>query len=201
MDGSLVMQGAREGEPSGSSYSESWTICASEALREQGLPEEIVQRVTTYASPRLPVAVNTELMWCWATAAATRKRLLGQPSRDSFDVTTTFGVHVTQDPAPSAIAASVAAILLVRRGGRDVRLRGRRGARFYYFPGRRGRRRRQRVFEDSDDEDDGALRRHGCAIFRHAAVFMSAVLLLAPSIAIVTQPAVRTRTRSRVYDP
>jgi len=169
---------------------------ALEALRSTRLPEELCCAVVGLANPRIPAEVREELLWCWAAAAVMARRV-DENRDDDFGALPPDVPPDARRGGVSAVAASVAAALLVRRGGRDVALRGRGLRRSFYFPRQRRGATRAPVYDDTDDEDDIRSPR-ACAFVRHAAVFLSIFLLLAPSVLIAQEPALnRYRAKNR----
>jgi hypothetical protein len=125
------------------------------ALEQRRLPLEVEQQIMSYARPKLQSACADELDRVWAAArdVAERGRLDGRgppepvdilrfarsefaaaATRRGRDVLELGGVEVGP-PLPLEVApASVAAAILLRRRGIEVRLRGAGARRCFYFP-------------------------------------------------------------------
>ena len=142
------------------------------------LPEEVLRRIWLYALPRMRPAVKEELAWCFVAAEALRARLdagrfLGSHALASDEFSRApAAADFGHPPRRSATGASVAAALLIRRSGRDVRLGGSGARRTLHFPRRRRRRRagpRRGDADDSDDDGDAGLGgRPSCSAFTRA---------------------------------
>ncbi|CAH0369504.1 unnamed protein product [Pelagomonas calceolata] len=131
-------------------YELATSIAVATALERRRLPPEVEQQIMTYARPTLPRDTADELERVWAAArdVAERGRLDGRGPAENIDilrfarsefnkrrdVVELGGVDVGP-PLPLEVApASVAAAVLLRRAGVEVRLRGAGSRRCFYFP-------------------------------------------------------------------
>ena len=131
-------------------YELATSIAVATALERRRLPPEVEQQIMTYARPTLPRDTADELERVWAAArdVAERGRLDGRGPAENIDilrfarsefnkrrdVVELSGVDVGP-PLPLEVApASVAAAVLLRRAGVEVRLRGAGSRRCFYFP-------------------------------------------------------------------